>query len=64
MTVRPSTSRPSSEIGADEAVARDDGRHEGRDAHEEGVDGQDLREKGGAAHRNGATVIGRSGPAV
>ena len=41
--------------GVGEPVARDDRGDQGRDADEHGVDGEDLREEGAAAHLNGAS---------
>ena len=65
MTVRPSTSIASSEIAETKPSRATTAATRAVTPTRSGVDGEDLREKGGAAqHRNGATVIGRSGRAV
>ncbi len=47
--------------GVGQPVARDDRGDQSRDADEDGVDGEDLREESATAHQNGVHVIGRMG---
>ena len=64
MTVRPSTSRPVVARGVGQPVARDDGGDERRDADEEGVDGEDLREESAPAHLDGVVSSADQAPSV
>ena len=54
--------QPLAARGVGQPIARHDGGDQRRDAHQQGVDGEDLREERAAAHRNGAPLIGRMRP--